>query len=87
MEKDTILNWTQSLGYVCTFGAFDYTDVIRLSKSCYDANMNRATFKKRVKVKESNLQSVSYFRLWFVFFCEAMIHNVVTGSQASCIVL
>ena len=46
--------------------------------------MNRATFKKRVKVKESNLQSVSYFRLWFVFFCEAMIHNVVTGSQASC---
>ena len=49
--------------------------------------MNRATFKKRVKVKESNLQSVSYFRLWFVFFCEAMIHNVVTGSQASCIVL
>ena len=42
VEKDTILNWTQSLGYVCTFGAFDYTDVIRLSKSCYDANMNRA---------------------------------------------
>ena len=42
VKKDTILNWTQSLGYVCTFVAFDYTDVIRLSKSCYDANMNRA---------------------------------------------
>ena len=65
--------WLDKKPGICTFGTFDYTDVIRLLVShVMMRNMNRATLllRKRVKIKESNLQSVSYFRLWFVFFCK-----------------